>query len=458
MAAPTTQHRPTPPLAAPFMPGARGTTPPPSIPLGFLALSGLGLWAFGVAGGLAADRLVSTPSHPGALAAVHVGMLAFLTTAVLGAIHQFAPVVGRRPLRSIPAARFTLVGMAITGWLIPSGFAHGPEALVATGGVIGALTVALAAWNLSGPLSARDGGVPLNGLRLSVGYLMVTVAFGVVYAFNRQTGWFPLLPNRVLAHAHLGLLGWLGLTYVAVAEKLWPMFLLAHRPRARAGAWAVGLLAAGTPILATGLLFAVPILGWLGGLAAAAGIGFHLTSLYTAVRHRRRALELLHGYLFTSAAFAVIGVGLAATAAVADVDYTTRSTLVVAEVTALAAWLSLAVIGHAHKIVPFIGYTVLRSRGIATGPTGRPLMFGDLFHHRTAQVSLIAATAGFDAVMVGVLIRSAAVVSVGGLLISLTGLIVTANLVHGPRRAIHAHRSAVTVPEVHPMVATRPAS
>ena len=220
----------------------------------------------------------------------------------------------------------------------------------------------------------------------------------------------------------------------------------------------MGLLAAGTPILATGLLFAVPILGWLGGLAAAAGIGFHLTSLYTAVRHRRRALELLHGYLFTSAAFAVIGVGLAATAAVADVDYTTRSTLVVAEVTALAAWLSLAVIGHAHKIVPFIGYTVLRSRGIATGPTGRPLMFGDLFHHRTAQVSLIAATAGFDAVMVGVLIRSAAVVSVGGLLISLTGLIVTANLVHGPRRAIRAHRSAVTVPEVHPMVATRPAS
>jgi hypothetical protein len=36
-------------------------------------------------------------------------------------------------------------------------------------------------------------------------YLVATVAFGVVYAFDRQTGWFPLYPSRVLAHAHLGL-------------------------------------------------------------------------------------------------------------------------------------------------------------------------------------------------------------------------------------------------------------
>src|SRR5690606_28498778 len=192
------------------------------------------------------------PTSSGAVGAVHVGVLAFLTTAVLGAVHQFAPVVARRPLRSVLAARLTLAGMVVTGWLLPTGFAHGPEGLVAAGGVAGACTVALAAWNLSGPLAARDGGVPLRGLRLSVLFLVVTVAFGVVYAFDRQAGWFPLPPHRVLAHAHIGLLGWLGLTYVAVAEKLWPMFLLAHRPRAREGAWAVGLVGAGVPLLAAG--------------------------------------------------------------------------------------------------------------------------------------------------------------------------------------------------------------
>jgi hypothetical protein len=80
----------------------------------------------------------------------------------------------------------------------------------------------------------------------------------------------------VLAHAHIGLLGWLGLTYVAVADNLWPMFLLAHRPRARAGAWAVGLLATAVPFLAVGLLFGVPWLAWPAAGAATTGRGAHL--------------------------------------------------------------------------------------------------------------------------------------------------------------------------------------
>ncbi|MGE3447802.1 MAG: hypothetical protein AB7H92_09515 [Microbacteriaceae bacterium] len=428
--------------AAPFMPGGTGTVPPASVPLGFLAAAGVGLWAFGLAVWFAADRLVESPTHPGAVSAVHVGMLAFLTTAVLGAIHQFAPVVGRRPLRSVLAARLTLVGMVATAWLLPSGFAHGPEALVAAGGVIGACTVSLAAWNLSGPLAARDGGVPLFGLRLSVGFFVVTVAFGVVYAFDRQTGWFPLLSHRVLAHAHLGLLGWLGLTYVAVAEKLWPMFLLAHRPRARAGAWAVGLLAAGTPVLAAGLLFAVPALAWTGGVIAASGLGCHLASLAGAVRHRRRPLELLHGFLFASAAFLVAAIGLGAAAGIADVDPADRSRLVAAEVAALVAWLGLAVVGHAHKIVPFIGYTALRARGVTTGPAGRPLLFGDLFHHGVARATLATATVGFAAALIGILAASPAVLAAGGALVSCTGALATVNLAGGPRRAARAHRTA----------------
>jgi hypothetical protein len=431
-----------PARAAPFVPGGAGTVPPASVPLGFLAAAGVGLWAFGLAVWFAADRLVESPTHPGAVSAVHVGMLAFLSTAVLGAIHQFAPVVGRRPLRSVLAARLTLVGMVATAWLLPSGFAHGPEALVAAGGVIGACTVSLAAWNLSGPLAARGGGVPLAGLRLSVGYFVVTVAFGVVYAFDRQTGWFPLLPHRVLAHAHLGLLGWLGLTYVAVAEKLWPMFLLAHRPRARAGAWAVALLAAGTPVLAAGLLFAVPALAWTGGVAAASGLGCHLASLAGAVRHRRRPLELLHGFLFASAGFLVAAIALGAAAGIADVDPADRSRLVAGEVAALVAWLGLAVVGHAHKIVPFIGYTALRARGLTTGPAGRPLLFGDLFHHGVARATLATATVGFAAAVTGILADSPAVLAGGGALVSCTGALATVNLAGGPRRAARTHRTA----------------
>lgn len=431
-----------PPMAAPFAPGGTSAVPPASVPLGFLAAAGVGLCLFGFAVWFAADRIVESPTHPGAIAAVHVGMLAFLTTAVLGAAHQFTPVVARRPLRSVRAARLTLVGMVLTAWLLPSGFAHGPEGLVLAGGVVGALTVLLAAWNLSGPLSARDGGVPLVGLRLSITFLVLTVAFGVVYAVDRQAGWFPLLPHRVLAHAHLGLLGWLGITYVAVAEKLWPMFLLAHRPTARAGAWAVGLLGAGVPLLAVGLLFAVTPLATVGGVVTVAGLGCHLTSLGTVVRHRRRPLELLHGFLFVSAAFLVLAIGLGAAAAFARVGYVARTRLVTAEVAALAAWLGLAVIGHVHKIVPFIGYSALRARGVDKGLGGRPLMFGDLFDKTLARLTLLAAGAGFAATVAGIAVGSVAVVAFGGVAIAAAGVLVVANLASGPRRA--AARSAPT--------------
>ena len=441
MAAPTRTSPSMPAPAAPFAPGGGATVPPASVPLGFLAAAGVGLWAFGLAVWFAADRLVEAPTHPGAVSAVHVGMLAFLTTAVLGAVHQFAPVVGRRPLRSVLAARLTLAGIVATAWLLPSGFAHGPESLVAAGGVIGALTVSLAAWNLSRPLASRDGGVPVAGLRLSVGFLVVTVAFGVVYAFDRQTGWFPLLPHRVLAHAHLGLLGWLGLTYVAVAEKLWPMFLLAHRPRARAGAWAVGLVAAGVPVLGAGLLVAAPAVAWPGGVVVAAGLACHAISLGSAVKHRRRPLELLHGFLFSSTAFLATAVILGTVAAVAEVDAAFRSRLVAGEVAALVAWLGLAVVGHAHKIVPFIAYTALRARGVTTGPSGRPLLFADLLDHRLARLTLAAGGGGFAAATVGILAASPAVLAAGGVSLSHTRALATANLAAGPHRAARHHRA-----------------
>jgi len=420
---------------APFLPGGT-TVPPASVPLGFLGAAGVGLVVFGLATWFAADRLVSSPTHPGAISAVHLGVLGFLTMAVLGALHQFTPVVGRRPLRSIGAARVVLVGMVATVVLLPSGFAHDLESLVVAGGLTGAATVVLAAWNLSRPLAARDGGVPLVGLRFSVTYLVVTVAFGVVYAFDRQTGWFPLYPHRVLAHAHLGLVGWLGMTYISVAEKLWPMFLLAHRPRARAGAWAVGLVAGGVPFLAVGLLFGWPAVAWPGGLAVALGLGCHLASLVGVVRHRRRPLELLHGFLFASALFLVVAVVLGATAALADVSPADRSRLVAAEVGALISWLGLAVIGHAHKIVPFIGYSALRARGVTTGPAGRPLLFADLFHHGAARVTLAAAAGGFAVSLAGILARSAPTLAVGAVLIAVAGAVATTNLVSGPRRLV----------------------
>lgn len=427
--------------------GAKANVPPASIPLGFLLCAGIGLVTFGGAIFLHARMAVTAPQHQETIAVVHFGVLTFLTTAVLGALHQFGPVVGQRPLRSVVAARITLVAIVATTWLLPIGFAYGYRSLVIAAGLLGFAAVCLAAWNLSRPLAGRDGGIPVVGLRLSVAYLVVTVGFGVVYAFDRQYGWFPLVGHpRVLAHAHLGLLGWLGLTYMAVAEKLWPMFLLAHRPRARSGAWAVGLVAAGTAVLTTGLLFAVAVLVGLGAVAVLGGVAAHLTSLAGAVKHRRRKLELLHGFLFTSAAFLVAACILGVVAALAPVGTLVRGRLVSAEVAALIAWLGLAVIGHSHKIVPFISYSRLRERGVQTHHSGRPLLFSDLFDPRWATAAFVLATTGFLAVLAGLLAATSIISAVGGAAVAAAGVVATANLWLGPRVAGRAEPVQMDTP------------
>jgi hypothetical protein len=188
-------------------------------------------------------------------------------------------------------------------------------------------------------------------------------------------------------------------------------------------------------VLATGLLFALPWLAFPGGVAAAGGLGCHLASFVSVVRNRRRPLELLHCFLFASAGFLVAAGVLGALAGIAPVDPAVRTRLVAAEVASLVAWLGLAVVGHVHKIVPFIGYTVLRARGVTTGPDGRPLLFGDLYHHGVARLTFATATAGFAAAVAGILAASPSAVAAGAAAIAVTGVLVTANLALGPRRS-----------------------
>ena len=73
MAVQSERARTAPAGSAPFVPGGRAGVPPASVPLGFLAAGGVGLWAFGLAVWFAADRVVEAPTHPGVVSTVHLG-------------------------------------------------------------------------------------------------------------------------------------------------------------------------------------------------------------------------------------------------------------------------------------------------------------------------------------------------------------------------------------------------
>jgi hypothetical protein len=411
-------------------PGVPGAVPPPSVPLSFLAASGGGLVACGVAWVWVRAAATATPTSDPAIAAVHFGVLAALTMGVLGATHQFTPVITGRPLRSVAVARATFAAWLGASWLLPLGIGFEQPALSAASGTLALVGLVLLAWNLGGALSVRGKGAPVTALRLAVLGAVATTLLGATFVGDRQGNWFALSAHVDLAMGVLGIFAWLGVTYIGVAEKLWPMFMLAHLPgRHRSGTVAVWGTWIGAAVLAGGLAHGAPAAEWCGAAILCSGLGAHLVSLRVHVGHRRRKADLHLLFVLTAAAWLVAAAGLAlAGALVLPHDLRLGRDLVAAAMVASGGWLLEALVGHVHKVVPFVSWSHLRSVGARSGPGGRPLMFADLYHHGWATVTYATVTAGIAALSAGLGASSAAATAAGGVLLAATGVLAAANL------------------------------
>ncbi|MHB1599287.1 MAG: hypothetical protein ACYCXY_10490 [Acidimicrobiales bacterium] len=418
--------------------GAPAAVPPPSVPLAFLVAASAGLVACGGAWISARGAAAVDPGADSVVAAVHFGVLATLSTGLLGATHQFTPVITGKPLRSVLLARATFVTWLGASWMLPIGIATRQLGVTAASGALAGVAVVLLAVNLAAPLSVRGKGVPVTALRFAVAGAVLTTCLGVAFVGDRQGSWFALSGHADLAMGVLGMFGWLGITYVGVAEKLWPMFMLAHMPAGRrAGHLAVWAIPIGAAALAGGLGWSVPGLAWTGAGVLAAGLAAHLTSLWSHVRHRRRKADLHLVFVLTSAAWLAAGAGLAlAGTLVLPHRYGLGVALVASAMAACGGWLLEALVGHAHKVVPFVVWSVLRARGVTTGPSGKPLMFSDLYDHRLAVATYVTTTAGVAALCVGLGASLPAATAVAGLLLAVTGVMVAANLSVRPMRLL----------------------
>lgn len=409
--------------------GFPSTTPPPSLPLTFFGAAFVGLVACGVALVLAHGAGITDPTSDPLVAAAHFGMLATLSMGILGALHQFAPVVTQRPLRSVFIAWMTFVTWLSAAWLLPLGFGTQHEVLVEVGGGFAAIAITLLVINLWTTLRVKGKGAPVIGLRLAVVGFIITACFGVVYVSDRRGNWFDLSGHVVLAHATIGIFAWLGLTYVSVAEKLWPMFLLAHVPgKHRSGVVGIISIPMGVALLSPGLLFEVPFLAWVGAVIISIGLGAHLVSLAAHLRHRKRKADLYLVFVVTAAVWIIAGVLLAiASALVIPNDFHLGIMLAAASIVAFGGWILEAFIGHIHKVIPFVIWSMFRRRGIDKNLSGNQLMFGDLYNHQIAAVVYGCVTIGVGLVCLGLASSVGSCLVVGGSLLSLAGVLLAIN-------------------------------
>ncbi|MHB1087287.1 MAG: hypothetical protein ACYC19_00835 [Acidimicrobiales bacterium] len=431
--------------------GLPSSVPPPSVPLSYLGAAVVGLVACGVALVLARTYAVLDPTNDHVVGAAHFAMLATLSMGVLGAVHQFTPVITQRPLRSVRISRGTFVSWLLGAWLLPIGFMSQHEVLVELGGGFAALAVSLLVVNIAPPLAVRGKGPAATGLRLAVIGFVLTACFGVVYVIDRSGNWFDLSGHVVLAHACIGLLAWLGLTYISVSEKLWPMFMLAHVPGRHPSAWlSIWSLFVGVALLSPGLLLSIAWIAVIGATLVIIGLGAHCFSLVMYLRHRRRPIELHQWFVLSSAAWMLVGVAFAGTGAVV-VQHRDHLgvAFIAASITAFAGWLLVALVGHAYKIVPFIVWSALRAKGISRNADGTPLAFADLFNHAWSRFDFVVVNGAVAAVCLGFVTSTSILIASGGIALVITALVTGANLSWRPARRYNVPDNVESQPLAH---------
>lgn len=255
-------------------------------PLFGMLAGGLLLW-----GG---PDLLASRWTPGALALTHLITVGFMLQVMLGALLQLLPVVAganmAQPQRIAAVVHACLSAGTLAlaaAFLSYQPWLFGAATVLLGAGVLGFVVPGARA--LRGVASSN---ATIQGLKLALGGLVVTVVIGLVMAVALARAWnLPLLSLTTL-HLGWGLLGWGGVLVAAVGYVVVPMFQLTP-PFAdrftRHFAWvAIGIMA---------LWSGAGLMGWeipataLATAATLAGAALALTILVIARRSKRARLD-----------------------------------------------------------------------------------------------------------------------------------------------------------------------
>ena len=190
--------------------------------------------------------------------------------------------------------------------------------------------------------------------------LVATFGLGAALLHNLHTGFLGGLRTHVVAiHLHVAIVGWALVLIVGMSQRLLPMFLLAHGADTRWTTRALVLLPASLPLLAIGLAASVSWLAWAAVVLGVAGVACFLVQarIFFRVRVRRRLdagmrhVAVALGFLGAAALLAPVVLALGA-----RVPGPGARLAVAYVVVGLLGGVVTYVLGHFHKIVPFLAW------------------------------------------------------------------------------------------------------
>lgn len=420
-------------------------SPKESPPLGlvapFFVTAPLGLVGAGILLLLAGNDAFLAVNAPRLVAATHAAVLGWLTLSIMGAIYQLGPAVlgGRLISQRWVRIQFgihvvSVVGfvIALEAWDVRVMAAAGAGAAVS---LIIFLVIAFPA--VRGP--GRDS-IVRTYVSVALVFLAAAATAGVTYLGTLEHLWFPVTQGRLSGHAHLGLLGWLGLMIMGVSYQLIPMFQVVRRgvPRFARPVLLVTAVSAG----AGGLILmtdpSMPVRAVV-AVAMAAGPILWIFDVWSMLKARSRRIVDVHtratvvslGFL---AAAAVLGVLAAVGEPVAPGGEPARMQLAYG-ICAIGGWAGTTLIGNSFKIVPFL---VWNARYRERAGFERVPLVADLVNESWTNATLAVHAVAVATLGVGALAGQIAILHAGGLLLAIGGAgnlgVLLSVLIHRPAR------------------------
>lgn len=370
---------------------------------------------------------------PRTIAATHAAVIGWLTTAIFGAVYQLGPAVLGGRLLSTRLARIHFFVHALSVPVFVWAVWRWDITVMSIAGVGLVTSFILFLINAIPAVgSPRRGSLPSRYLATAVGFVAVAAGFGITWVGTLQHLWFPVTMGRLGGHAHLGLIGWLGLTVMGVAYQLVPMFNVVQRKRPVAGPWILGWTA--PAVLVGGLALMADPPGWVRvviAVAMALGPGaWGVEMLRLMLARSRRALDVQGQATFVALGFLAATIPLGLLAAVGEPvspGGEPARILLAYGISGIGGWAGVMLIGNSYKILPFLVW-YHRYRQLA-GIRPVPVV-SDIYSESVAKAALTVHASATVVAMAGAIAGELDLLRAGGALLAAGAAIHLASLVH----------------------------
>jgi len=357
------------------------------------------------------------------LAVNHLATLGWGTLTAMGAMYQLFPAMIGASVRPDGKATIQFVMHLIGLTLMIAGFLTRAMPLVVFGGiaVIASVVVFVVLLVCMIP-RRRRWTLTATGSMMALGYLVLTVSWGLVVGINMHHRFWPSLFTYagVGTHASLGLIGWFVQLVISESYYLLPRFMNGREIGEGRLRIILLLLNAGVVMLAAAALGTVEILARAGvaTLAVAGAIyAGDLRRFLLGTRGDRPDLTTRHWWVIWALTIALAVTGLAWAAGLVPVEGHRLGAA--AGVIVLLGWITLAIMGQLYKVTPFLMWHYRFAKGMT--PLEVPRLPAP-YYPREGVPPFYLTVAGSLILSVAVVARQPALGVAGGVLLLIGGV------------------------------------